>query len=74
MLAQPGKVFAVAFVIVFLNISAWSLATPLFASPDEPAQVIHAAALVRGQLIGTPIHGSSSAYTAVTVPALIADG
>jgi len=73
-LAQPGKVFAVAFVIVFLNISAWSLATPLFASPDEPAQVIHAAALVRGQLIGTPIHGSSSAYTAVTVPALIADG
>jgi len=71
-LAQPRKVFAIAFVLVFLNMSAWSLATPLFAAPDENAHLIHAAALVRGQIIGTPIHGSS--FTSVTVPALFADG
>jgi hypothetical protein len=71
-LAQPRKVFAIAFVLVFLNMFAWSLATPLFAAPDENAHVIHAAAVVRGQIIGAPIHGSS--FTSVTVPALIADG
>ena len=71
-LTQPSKVFAIAFVLVLLNMSAWSLATPLFAPPDENAHIIHAAALVRGQIIGTPIHGSS--FTSVTVPALIADG
>ena len=70
-LAQPRKVFAIAFALVFLNMAAWSLATPLFAPPDENAHVIHAVALVHGQIIGTPIKGSS--FTSVTVPALIAD-
>ena len=53
--------------------AAWSLASPLFSSPDEPAHVVHAVALDHGQLIGTPVGGSSSAITAVTVPASIAD-
>jgi Predicted membrane protein (DUF2142) len=64
----------VAFVLIFLNMSAWSLATPLFASPDEPTHVVRAVALVRGQLIGNPIPGSLGAYSLVTVPALYAEG
>ena len=71
-LTRPRKVFAVAFVLVFLNMAAWSLATPLFAAPDESAHVIHAAAVVRGQIIGTPVRGSP--ITSVTVSAFVADG
>ena len=73
-LAQPRKVFSVAFVLIFLNMSAWSLATPLFASPDEPTQIVRGVALVRGQIIGTPSPGSLGAYTLVTVPAFYAEG
>ena len=32
---------------------AWVLATPLFAAPDEPAHVVRAASVGRGQLLGT---------------------
>ena len=71
-LSSPLRVFTVSFVLVFLNMAAWSLASPLFSSPDEPAHVVHAVALDHGQLIGTPVGGSSSAITAVTVPASIA--
>ncbi len=74
MLARPGRVFAVSFALVFLSIAAWSLATPLYASPDEPAHVVHAVALDHGQLIGTPVGGPSSAIIRVTVPASISDG
>jgi hypothetical protein len=72
-LSSPLRVFTVSFVLVFLNMAAWSLASPLFSSPDEPAHVVHAVALDHGQLIGTPVGGSSSAISAVTVPASIAD-
>ena len=52
--------------------AAWSLATPLFSGPDEGDHIVHAAAVVRGEFIGSPNPGSS--FTSVTVPALIADG
>jgi hypothetical protein len=38
----------------FLLMAAWALADPLLSGPDEPAQLIHAEAIVRGQLIGRP--------------------
>jgi hypothetical protein len=41
-----------AFVAVGASLAAWSLATPVMAAPDEPAHVIQAAAVVRGQLDG----------------------
>jgi len=44
----------------------WALATPIFAVPDEPTQVIKAAAVARGELVGTLASGP---YTAVQVPA-----
>jgi hypothetical protein len=51
--------------------SAWTFATPLMAAPDEPAHVVKAAAVVRGELTGreTPDGG---AFKLVTVPAGIA--
>ncbi len=73
-LADPRKVFAAAFVPILLLTAAWSLATPLFAAPDEPSQIVHAVALDRGELIGKAYQGPGSAYTEVTVPALFADG
>ena len=73
-LSRPLRVFTVSFVLVFLNMAAWSLASPLFASPDETTHTVRAVALVHGQLIGTPVGGSSSPITSVTVPASIADG
>ncbi len=71
-LSRPHKVFAVAFALVFLNMAAWSLATPLFSGPDEGDHIVHAAAVVRGEFIGSPNPGSS--FTSVTVPALMAEG
>ncbi len=38
----------------FALLAVWAVAMPLYSGPDEPSQVVHAAALVRGQLIGTP--------------------
>ena len=70
---HPVRLFACAFVAVFVTTSAWSLATPLFASPDEPSHVARAVALDHGQLIGNKV-GHALVYTTVTVPGSIADG
>lgn len=55
--------FVVAFLISFCAMALWSVATPLFAAPDEPVHVIKAAAVVRGQLLG-------KALPAPTLPAI----
>jgi len=65
-------VFVVAFVLLFVAIGTWSLATPLFAAPDEPVNVIKAAAVVRGELVGELTGGSTSPMGVVTVPAFYA--
>jgi hypothetical protein len=44
----------------------WALATPIFGVPDEPTQVIKAAAVANGELVGGRASGP---YTAVHVPA-----
>ena len=59
--ARPWRVFAVVLVLAFVNMAVWSLATPLFASPDEPAQVARAVALVHGQLIGKTVKNAGNA-------------
>lgn len=51
--------------------SAWTFATPLMGVPDEPAHVIKAAAVVRGELTGREMPGGG-AFQLVTVPAGIA--
>jgi hypothetical protein len=55
--------------VLFGALAAWSLATPEFAAPDEPAQVVKAVATVRGHLIGTPVPALGKAYTQVRIPA-----
>lgn len=54
---------------VFVAMGAWTAASPLMSSPDEPAHVVRAASLVRGQLVGSRRGGPSSPSTVVQVPA-----
>ncbi len=49
-------------------LTAWSLATPLLAAPDEPAHLIRAAAAGRGQLVGV----STPAGPAFDIPTSLA--
>jgi hypothetical protein len=51
----------------------WALATPLDAAPDEPAQIVKAAAVVRGELRGSPVPGAGRAFRSVSVPLSFAD-
>lgn len=73
-LGSPGRVFSLVLVLMFLNLAVWSLATPLFSSPDEPSQVARAAALVRGQLIGRTVRTAGNATTVITIPQVYAGG
>ena len=45
----------ISFAVLFIAVAAWSFASPLGSAPDEPAHLIRAASLVRGELIGKPI-------------------
>jgi hypothetical protein len=41
-----------AFAVLFAAVAAWAFATPLGAAPDEPAHLIRAASVARGQFLG----------------------
>jgi len=61
--SQPGRTsFLRIFLPAFLLLSAasmlWSLASPVFSSPDESAHATKAIAQVRGQVIGDKVAGS----------------
>ena len=62
-------IFAISWLLLSLLAGAWAVATPIGASPDEPAHLIKAASVVRGQFIGEGggVHGQI-----VTVPEYIA--
>ncbi|MFK3671626.1 DUF2142 domain-containing protein [Leifsonia aquatica] len=61
-----------AVLVVWALLSAlsavWALATPISASPDEPAHIVRAASVARGQFVGHP----SPEGHVVTVPEYIA--
>ncbi len=66
--ASFWRVFAFAWTLLSLLSIAWSMATPITAAPDEPAHLVKAASVVRGQFIGAQgEHGQL-----VQVPAYIA--
>jgi len=46
----------------------WALATPIYAVADEPAHVLRAAAMVRGEIVGDRPHGTPGFARVVTVP------
>jgi hypothetical protein len=45
-------IWVVSTGILFCLCAAWSLATPIGAANDEPAQLVKAASVVRGELVG----------------------
>jgi hypothetical protein len=54
---SPRNAWWASFVIVTSLTGLWSLASPVFAGPDEPAHVIRAIALDHGELTGRRPHG-----------------
>ncbi len=58
--------------IVLLLGFLWTLATPLGAAPDEPTQIVKAAAVVRGEIVGTSATARPTAFVTVRVPASFA--
>ena len=62
------RVWLVSTVLLFAVAMLWSLATPIGGAPDEPAQLVKAAATVRGELDGTPVHGQAQALVRMKVP------
>ncbi|MEV7176301.1 DUF2142 domain-containing protein [Kitasatospora sp. NPDC093679] len=49
------RLWTIAFLTFAILGGTWSVATPLMASPDEPAHVVRAAAVVRGQVNGVEV-------------------
>lgn len=70
--ATPLKVFTVAFAVLLGLSVSWAFASPLMSVPDEPAHTIHAAAVVRGELTGSPSDVQAGAAD-VDVPAYVAE-
>lgn len=51
---RPLLVFALAWLTLSLLAALWALATPIGGAPDEPAHLVKAASVARGQLVGQP--------------------
>ena len=49
------RIWAMFTVILFCLCAAWSFVTPIGAANDEPAQLVKAASVVRGQLVGSTL-------------------
>ncbi|HWG73073.1 MAG TPA: DUF2142 domain-containing protein [Acidimicrobiales bacterium] len=62
------KVWLITFAVLAALGTAWSLATPFAAAPDEGDNLVRAAAVVRGQLTGVTEPGRKSLYVSVTAP------
>ncbi|HSO92128.1 MAG TPA: DUF2142 domain-containing protein [Arthrobacter sp.] len=60
----------VSCLLLFLVSAAWAISTPLGASPDEPAHIIKAASVARGQFIGEITE--APAVTRVEIPSGLA--
>jgi hypothetical protein len=65
---RAARVFATVWAVLAALTVLWSFATPISAAPDEPAHLVKAAAVVRGQWTGP----ASSEGNIVTVPLYIA--
>ncbi len=67
-LPRARTLFWVTWLLASLLSIAWAIATPIAASPDEPAHMVKAASVVRGQFVGEP----SALGHVVQVPAYVA--
>jgi hypothetical protein len=68
--ASTWMTLIVSWASIFLLSATWAISSPLGASPDEPAHIIKAAAVARGQIIGEPT--PKPAVTRVLIPAGLA--
>jgi len=59
---------------LFAMAALWAVATPNYASPDEPAHAVKAAATARGEFIGDREFTPTVPWMRFTVPATIAEG
>jgi Predicted membrane protein (DUF2142) len=72
--STPRGQFLVTFALVAVLTGLWGLATPLFANADEPAHVVRAASIARGELVGkTPRSDQLKGYTLVRLPTVYED-
>ena len=71
---RSGLRWLTGFLLIFGVIALWSVATPRYAAPDEPAQAIKAAATVRGEFLGRHPAGAPAAVIRFTVPKTIVFG
>lgn len=62
------RVFGASWALLSLLSMIWAIATPISASPDEPAHIVKAASVARGQFIGE----TSTLGQVVQVPRYIA--
>ncbi|MBC7761016.1 MAG: DUF2142 domain-containing protein [Candidatus Saccharibacteria bacterium] len=67
-IARRVKTFAASWAFLAVVATLWALATPIGAAPDEPAHLIKAASVVRGEFIGERVPGGNM----VRVPEYIA--
>lgn len=68
----PVLRFGAIFLLLSLFSTLWSLASPLMSYPDEPAHTVKAAAVARGQFLGTSGQNQGEQLL-VVVPKYIAD-
>ena len=61
-------------VLVPVLAMSWAMGVGRYGGPDEPAHVLRAAAVARGEMFGLPAAGLPSGYRVVTVPAALAVG
>ena len=54
-------VWALSTLVLFCLSAIWSIATPIGANNDERAQLIKAASVVRGQVVGQSVNPTSAA-------------
>ncbi len=50
---REWSIFLTAWSLLSLLCAAWAISTPIAAVPDEPAHLVKAASVVRGQLVGS---------------------
>jgi hypothetical protein len=48
------RIFGISWLLLTLLSTGWALATPIAAAPDEPAHMIKAASVARGEFVGDP--------------------
>lgn len=66
--ARFGPIWAASAALIFLAMVAWTTVIPIFGGPDEPAQMVRAASVVRGQWLGPHMKGQPAATVLVKLP------